>query len=1264
MMKNFIGALCFFTLLILSPIQPISAAGIDGKSPMHLPLVITKNTGMTHQACNYFIRGGSSNIFFQPHKVTYQFVRNLNREAVDEKIKNHSAQTLAGSVELMNMDVEFVNANASSFFEESDPLDSKTNYLVGTDAAAWKTDIKDFKTLVYKEIYNNIDVKYYSTNEKIKYDFVVKPGGNIKDIVLKYAGIEKLEAGKNGDLIIHNKLNDLVENIPLAYQDIDGKRNIVQAQYHILDQNKVCFQVPSYDKNYPLVIDPALFYSTLIGGTGDDQFRLGAMAKDNQGNIYCTGWTSSLDFPVTPGAYNVAYSGGAYDAFALKLNKDGSNLIYSTFFGSSELDGGYGIDIDNSTYEAYITGFTYGAFPTTPGCYQSISNATPVAADMFALKLNSTGTAFIYSTLIGGVDEEIPMMLKKDIFGNVYIAGEARATLPFPIPGGSLPYQAANAGDLDGFVCVLNNSGTALLGSTYLGGALKDGAQGIALDAASNVYVLSYTAGGFPVTPGSFGPVYNGGTFDMAVTKFDASLSNVLYSGYLGGPSDDMSKASLKVDGGGEAYVTGIAGPGFPTTPGAYSSVFAGGVSDAFVSKVDFSGASLVYSTYLGGSGDDGGYNLDVNNSGEVFVTGFCASNFPVTSCAYDKSYNGGSDVFISKLNSSGSGLVYSSYFGGSAYERGSAIVADADTVYVIGESQSVDFPTTPAAFQQNNSGGTNDIFALKLLLDVSPVVSFTKSAKDICLGDTILFKNASTAATSFHWDFGDGNGSSAWDTSYVYSAPGTYYVTLIGYNSSCNDTLVDSVIVNAVPVLASISDTSVCQGQSILLTASGGNGYEWSGGISAQTQNVNVSPTLTTDYYVVAYNGGCRKDTDTITVAVYKIPNLSLTGQSNLCKGDTVTLTSSSTDSVMYQWSGGGISNTTPVVKVNPSLTTTYTIDVTDTNGCVNTSSIPITVKPYPVFTTLGNGTQICDGESMIISALGNSSYQYYWVETKEITMSITVTPTDTTTYHIQVTDGFCSLTDSIRIIVHPMPSVSISGPKLMCLGDLITIKATGGLIYHWDPYASTADSIMVSPQSDTTFMVIAEAYTCQSPPVFLDVMVADSVVKAIISPSIDPCGDNVLFSDASLNSRTYLWQFHDGTESTSANATHSYDISGIYPVSLVINRGVGCSDSTTYLVDYWSNHLSDIYIPNAFTPNFDGMNEKFEILGNVECFYNKLQIIDRWGMVIFETDKPGSDFWDGKVNMKAVPEGVYHYILSGKKYSRTGMVTIIKAY
>jgi gliding motility-associated-like protein len=376
------------------------------------------------------------------------------------------------------------------------------------------------------------------------------------------------------------------------------------------------------------------------------------------------------------------------------------------------------------------------------------------------------------------------------------------------------------------------------------------------------------------------------------------------------------------------------------------------------------------------------------------------------------------------------------------------------------------------------------------------------------------------------------------------------------------------------------------------------------------------------------------------------------------------LTLTAASTDSVSYQWSGGGINDNTPVVRVNPAVSTTYSVDVVDTNGCTNTESIAITVMPYPVFSMAGNGTHICNGESTIIMGLGNSGYQYQWIETNEVTMSITVTPSDTTTYHLKVTDGFCSKIDSVTIIVHPIPVATISGPPLMCLGDIVPIKATGGITYHWDPYASTADSILVSPPSDTTYMVIAEAYNCLSPPVFLDVMVSDTNIQAIIIPTVDPCGNTALFTDGSLNSRTYLWKFHDGVQFTTANATHSYDISGIYPVSLVINRGVGCSDSTTYMVDYWSDHITDIYIPNSFTPNFDGLNEKFEILGNVDCFFGKLQIFDRWGIVIFETDKPGSDFWDGKINMKAVPEGIYNYLLSGKKYSRSGTVTVIKAY
>ena len=265
----------------------------------------------------------------------------------------------------------------------------------------------------------------------------------------------------------------------------------------------------------------------------------------------------------------------------------------------------------------------------------------------------------------------------------------------------------------------LNASGSALVYSTFLGGNDWDSGTGISVDAAGDAYVRGQTEStNFPTTAGAFDTTFNGGTLDAFVAKLNASGSALVYSTYLGGSGSESSgnpAGAIAVDATGSAYVTGTtSSANFPTTAGAYDTTYNGGY-DAFVAKLNASGSALVYSTYLGGSGGDEGWGIGVDAAGSAYVTGLTSSsNFPTTAGAFDTTYNGNGDAFVAELNTSGSGLVYSTYLGGSSGDQGNSIDLDAvGNVYVAGQIASSDFPTTPGAFQ-TSSGGGEDAFVAK----------------------------------------------------------------------------------------------------------------------------------------------------------------------------------------------------------------------------------------------------------------------------------------------------------------------------------------------------------------------------------------------------------------------------------------------------------------------------------------------------------------------------------------------------------------------
>ena len=349
----------------------------------------------------------------------------------------------------------------------------------------------------------------------------------------------------------------------------------------------------------------ALVYSTYLGGSGDDNAY--GIAVDPNGNVYLTGGTSSSDFPVTPGVYQPR-SGGLNDVFVTKLDSTGSSIVYSTHIGVP-VEGirGFGIAVDASG-SAYVAGNAGPGFPTTMGAFQTATNAFTSG---FVLKLNPTGSDADYSTLLGGGDFndiDYAESIALDENGDAYVTGYASSTT-FPTTPGA--FQAALGGGVDGFVTVLNPTGSALLYSTFLGGTANDEGYKIAVDHSGMAYVTGYTkSSNFPTTSGAFQTAFGGGQSDAFVAKLDPTKSgaaSLVYSTFLGGSGDenlqDFLRDILAVDFNGSAYVTGTTtSTDFPTLNPIQAT--SGGGFDGYVAKLNPAGSSLIYSTYLGGSGD------------------------------------------------------------------------------------------------------------------------------------------------------------------------------------------------------------------------------------------------------------------------------------------------------------------------------------------------------------------------------------------------------------------------------------------------------------------------------------------------------------------------------------------------------------------------------------------------------------------------------------------------------------------------------------
>jgi len=622
--------------------------------------------------------------------------------------------------------MSLAGSNPTAHVTGFEKLPGKANYFLGNDPKKWHTNVPTYAKVKYENIYPGVDLVYYGNQQDLESDFVIAPGADPRVIRLKFHGTRSIKTNHEGDLLVRLQNGEAILRKPVAYQWTsnnklpanDSGKHFVTARYVLENRREVSFAVGAYDAREPLIIDPVLVYSTYLGGSSNDFGN--AIAVDANGNAYVTGYTTSTDFPTaTPiqpsyhpsgqNCVNYRFPGGIVypcpDAFVTKLNAAGTAVLYSTYLGGSNRDVASGIAVDSSG-NAYVTGSTRSAdFPTMNPFQSTCASCANGYDDAFVAKINGSGDALVFSTYLGGNGQDGANGIAIDSSGSAYVTG-ITVSSDFPTTPGAYDITcgtdgACNPGAFggkyeDAFVAKFDPSGAKLLYSTYLGGSSDDAASGIAVDTSGNAYVTGDTySSDFPTTPGAYDTTC--GTdgacnpnalgqlqADSFVAKLDPTGSKLVYSTYLGGSGSDNGTA-IAVDASGSAYVTGdTASTDFPTQ-NALQAVLTGN-GDAFVTKLDPAGSALVYSTYLGGSSGAGASGIAVDSSGDAYVTGETASNdFPISS-PVQATLSGLGDSFVTKLDPTGSKLLYSTYFGGSGY----AIAIDASgNAFVTGSTMS-----------------------------------------------------------------------------------------------------------------------------------------------------------------------------------------------------------------------------------------------------------------------------------------------------------------------------------------------------------------------------------------------------------------------------------------------------------------------------------------------------------------------------------------------------------------------------------------------
>ncbi len=696
-----------FFVLILAGFIAFGRAG-DVNIPVNNNQVsFIANQGQWPAQVRFLAKTNRVNVWVTNRGLIYDYYRIIPSGNGNNLTNNRESNHLNGSIKGHVVAMTFGHGVTVENIQAKDQQKSYYNYFLSNNPSQWATGVPLYKKLTLEEVYPGIDVELYADNGNLRYDFLLKPGADPQQIRLSFDGADGVDV-ENGNLMIKTSVGDKIQGDIHAFQGND------KTDCHIKVADGIAgFELGNYDKTKPLRIDP-LVYSTYLGGISHDVARdvvlggndeiyiagytwstdfpttTGAYQKDlsgaddafisgfspdgqnlvfstflggtysdeafalaySDGKIFVTGVAFSEDFPITDGAFqNENHLSG--DVFVTSLSSNGQNLGFSTYVGGFGFDKPTGMAVGDNIF---IGGFTNADdFPVTGNAYDNTFGGGYPMYDGFVFEMN-TGGGMVYSSYFGGWgDDQVNGIALDPVNPAIYYLTGQTTSSDFPVTEDAYDGQLGDGSDSNEDAFVAKFNGNKLNYSTYLGGTSTDAASGVAVNSNHAIMVAGSTySDDFPVTPDAFSSQRQGIYQDafVAVLKPDgkAGTDNLKYSSYFGG-SFEEEVAAVLYDGSGKLYISGYtSSQNFPTTPGAVNQEAIGNM-DAFLTRFNFPGNSLDYSTYLGGSFDDVGYGIAKKQNGQVVMSGMTRSfNFPVTADAYDQTFNEGnfSDAFLS----------------------------------------------------------------------------------------------------------------------------------------------------------------------------------------------------------------------------------------------------------------------------------------------------------------------------------------------------------------------------------------------------------------------------------------------------------------------------------------------------------------------------------------------------------------------------------------------------------------------------------------
>ncbi|HEY0606568.1 MAG TPA: SBBP repeat-containing protein [Herpetosiphonaceae bacterium] len=688
------------------------------------PLAFIPNVGQSSSDVQFQAEGLGGMIFFNRDHILLSLPASSAASASDshKPLMAMAAQQQITAEDqqpepMHTVQLRFVGASTAPQIQGLERLPGIVNYMVGSDPDQWHTHVPTYAGISYQQLYPGIDLRYDGDDGRLKGTYMVAAGTDPRRIRWRYEGATAPRVDDQGNLILTlatgdgraSALTTLTEQAPVAWQTVAGRDIPVMVRYDVAPDNTIGFTLGAYDPTQPLVIDPTLDYSTFIGGNGDDAGR--SIAVDSTGAVYITGETTSNNMGPA-GSYK-----GGKDIFVSRLSRmdrpGGQIVEYTTYLGGSNTDISTGIAVD-SAGNAYIVGTTNSTNFANAGNTNSGGNDAVVAI------LTNTGV-ISYSAYLGGSRSESGngIAISSD---KIYVAGLTESS-NFPMTGTNpTPFPDIQlGGSADGFIVRVDKATRTLDYSTYLGGTSSDVINSIAVDSSNDIYVTGYTTSSdYPIRSAVY-PVF-GGSVDAFLTRLASDGRSLVYSTYLGGSGFDYGN-SIAVGPQGEPYVTGYTSSKDMQIINGYQSTLKGGY-DAFLVKLYSDGFPVDYSTYLGGSSGDYAKDVVVGEQGAAYIIGSTESSDFVIQNGLLSRRNGSSDAFVTKFVPSGSGIEYSTFFGGTNNDYGEGIAIQCQgatpftppcSLYITGLTDSENFPAVSGSWKTDYSGGSHDAFVAKL---------------------------------------------------------------------------------------------------------------------------------------------------------------------------------------------------------------------------------------------------------------------------------------------------------------------------------------------------------------------------------------------------------------------------------------------------------------------------------------------------------------------------------------------------------------------